>query len=438
MGKNTCIQKSDLLVVHRIGRHHMVPSRAATRGHLPSKGSIKNCVHMLSMGVPLIALNLFAIADKAAVNRFLRETPGFKGKSIRLVITTETLFVRAGKGHHAVYTARGMIQDSQNRECVLQCITMSRTNAHVLLKDQAVTDRTVTDTSGLVSDHMAYSSQKAAKISLAWYIATCLCCPKTWIETSFHPSDWKEIHLPSENNDLHAANSRYVVVTLQNGPTHSCKGASFCTLVLTGNSVFARIERTTTNREPCFLLAYNVNIPRSNPTEQPSTVHNELDKSKRALAEVDAHCGIDCDLEVCPKRPKIDLVPKPEQLPIRKKSPAQSGTLRIPLPVDPFRRSELKNGVYMQQKLAQWSVHWSDRLCFWKSTTVLRRVGFHGDRYWFPPNTINSNVSVKIRSAPDLSSFLNYCVAHANEEYYVPGTTSFDYESLLVQWDASR
>jgi len=56
----------------------------------------------------------------------------------------------------------------------------------------------------------------------------------------------------------------------------------------------------------------------------------------------------------------------------------------------------------------------------------------------YPP-AIGSDIAVRIRSAPDLTSFLDYCVLQQPPSNVEPDVnTSFDYEVLLHKWGASR
>jgi len=149
---------------------------------------------------------------------------------------------------------------------------------------------------------------------------------------------------------------------------------------------------------------------------------------------------LSCNVE--PKRPHSEIehrtdpcYKKIKSASPRKQHSAITATDRIPMAIDPFRRRELKDPAYIKQKIALWKAHWSCQLSCWKSTYSLRTLGCIGDRYWFPPNTKDSDVTVRIRCAPDLTSFLDYCVSQqpvCNGDSVAPNPV--DYGLLLRQW----
>jgi hypothetical protein len=196
-----------------------------------------------------------------------------------LTVETETLYVIGGKSKYEVYTARGVLKDS-NTKCALECITMEKCNSHVLLRNNAIKKQIVTDNTKKETKLMAYYSKKTAKESMMWYIATVICSPVWWLKWSIPPISWRNVKEISINNAGEEVFTRYAVLTLQNGPEHCCKGDSFCTLVLNCNTVYARIESTNCEKECFFLMAENVEI------EKVITTHYGVDSQKFNQKEV--------------------------------------------------------------------------------------------------------------------------------------------------------
>lgn len=344
---------------------------------------------------------------------------------------TESLFVAQGSGRREVFSASGVIRKRHNKESVLGRVSMDTNQVHVPLRDEMVRQREITDVSGAISNRVAYHSKSAAKTSLAWYIVTALCSPRNWIESSIDHNLWKRI----KEED----NCRFVVVTLQNGPSHTCKWKSFATLVLKGTKCFARIEKKQSdNDEAYFLLADNVIVDESTvlPTvaSVPTPEASECSASSGDSDQKRPHFKIEH-----PTYPTYPCNKKSKQASPRKQHSAITATDRTPMEIDPFRRSELKDPAYMKNKITLWKAHWSCQLSCWKSTYSLRSIGGTGDRYWFPPNTKESEIAVRIRSAPDLTSFLDYCVSQQpgrNVDSVEPNL--LDYVLLLRQWGETR
>ena len=232
---------------------------------------------------------------------------------------------------------------------------------------------------------------------------------------------------------------RFVVVTLQNGPSHTCKWKSFATLVLKGTKCFARVEKKQSNNdEAYFLLADNVIVDKATVLPTVATVQT-LEASECSASSGDSdqkrpHFKIEH-----PTYPTYPCNKKIKPASPRKQHSAITATDRTPTEIDPFRRSELKDPAYMKNKITLWKAHWSCQLSCWKSTYSLRAIGGTVDRYWFPPNTTESDVTVRIRSAPDLTSFLDYCVSQqpvCNGDSVAPNLV--DYGLLLRQWGETR
>jgi hypothetical protein len=124
-----------------------------------------------------------------------------------------------------------------------------------------------------------------------------------------------------------------------------------------------------------------------------------------------------------------EFVEVAEELPCKRKN-ARPGIARTPLEIDPFSKSDMKDKVYMETKLTLWCPYWSDNLQNWNSTYNLRRCGTHGDKYWYPPNTLVSSTG-KIRSKPDLASFLDFCVTIDINQSNV---SRYDNASIIELW----
>ena len=206
--------------------------------------------------------------------------------------------------------------------------------------------------------------------------------------------------------------------------------------MLKGTKCFARIEKSkSANDEAYFLLSDNVVVEVS--TALPTVAAEQTPEAAECSAwsndveQKRTHSEIEQQTDPCNKKIKSASSRKPHS--------AITATERIPMPIDPFMRRELKDAAYMKQKLALWNAHWSCQLHCWKSTYSLRPVGGVGDRYWFPPGTKESDITVRIRSAPNLASFLDYCVSQ--EPTYngdSVSTNHVDYGLLLEQWGTTR
>ena len=212
---------------------------------------------------------------------------------------------------------------------------------------------------------------------------------------------------------------------------------------------FARIESSKSSGEKFFLLAQNVNVPHFPTSKRPLILATNTSTELGSGSS-----GIDCHQEVCPKKVKLTdigtglsgvdchLQVRPKEVAdnARRQIPAAVKGMRcIPLVIDPFRKRDLQNPILMKEKQDLWHPHWKGCLAHWLCTYVPWRHNDHCDKYWFPPNTINSNVSVRIRSGPDLASFLDYCSARQTD-FVQPTETipSLDYQTLLLQWGLSR
>ena len=68
-GGDKCVNNGDLRLVHRMGKHYTVPSRASAHQSQESKGGVKSCCELLSRGVKHVPLNLFVIAGRSAIQQ---------------------------------------------------------------------------------------------------------------------------------------------------------------------------------------------------------------------------------------------------------------------------------------------------------------------------------------------------------------------------------
>jgi hypothetical protein len=322
-------------------------------------------------------------------------------------------------------------------------------NGSFFLQDGMVKNRLVTNELCTASMHAAYYSTQCAKLSLTWFLATTVCSPNEWIPRNIESSSWKPIKYSCPHEEAETTNLRYVVVTLQNGPKHFCKGHAFCTLVRMSDRVFARIEKSDdngvffelANNVEGGLLATEIDNTRITDNERQKSAEADVKECNHGQTQEDrdsSEVGEHIDCNHPQKRLKRDNIVVDARISVRAPLPRRVNippTMRPPLEIDPFSAADFSKPEYMQERLRLWRPFWTESLLLWNSSYTPRPHSEVGDFYWQPPST--DVQSRKIRSKPNLTSFLNHCVQHetVNRRMDVDSENQvIDYELLLQTW----
>lgn len=431
---------SDLRLCHSMGKHSL-PSNRVREGRkiqdwLTHKTLFKNPTQLQSMGVQVVRFDLFHTAEDCFIRDYRDSLTNSRKDKLQCVVAVHASRINGGPGL-CLYSAEARLMTMGKERTVLDRVYMG-TSARPLsiAKNNVMVDCNCGENKDIPHDALLYRTKASAKEDLLWHLATRNNHADRWTSEKFPKTLWNIISKEEEANAFQTdtRNNRFLLLTLQNGPSNTARGDIFCCFMYGGNC-----GSTLSSVNPgCILASFHHGTKH----------HRVFTLSSQGVVLEDRTVQVNGS---GPCKSATQSVNTPEQgkavftdsvhLPLSKQSQnhkSKDGIIRLPLEVDVFlsiKHSMRYQAIPLQSLIERWRPFWTERLDAWRSLFVPRGGGARtGDTYWFPPGTEKHNKY--IRSGEDLRAYLDYCCEFSRHKNVEASTPS--HHDLLLGWHRAQ